>query len=68
MKVRWIAATLLVGGLATVIGGALGERVSRASDAPFWTWLPWGLLVVFWVILGLKLWRSNRGGSDRSPP
>lgn len=50
MKVRGIAPTLPADGLATVIGGALGERVSRASDASVWTWLPWGLLVVFGVI------------------
>ncbi len=64
MTVRRVVQTLFVAGAATSVGGALGERMSHASDAPLWTWLPWGLLGVFWIFVGLKLRDAKHGGPE----
>lgn len=60
---RLVVLVLLTLG-AAVVGSALGESVSNLSDARSWQGLPWALLLVFWSIVGVSLWRKRQRRSS----
>jgi hypothetical protein len=57
---RRLVSIVVVSIAAVVIGGAIGDRISGLSEAPWWQWLPWALLVVFWGGMGFHLWNRRR--------
>lgn len=64
MDSRRLVLIVLVSIAAAAIGGALGERVSGLSDAAWWEWLPWALLLVFWGVIGFYLWNQRQRRSS----
>jgi hypothetical protein len=60
VNIRRLVSIGLVSIAAAVVGGAIGERVSGFSEAAWWQWLPWALLVVFWSGMGFYLWNRHQ--------
>lgn len=64
MDTRRLVLIVLVSIAAAVVGGALGDWISGLSDATWWQWLPWALLLVFWGGVGFYLWNHRQRRSS----
>lgn len=42
----------------------LGRWLDEVSDALWWEALPWALLVLLWVAIGIGVYKERRGGDD----